>query len=260
MLYDFLFLSLPSLSFLVFQQLHLVPSQIFASLFFLIVIFYSIKSEAIIKNAFFKTAYTCFIKGSAITLALITMIIAFPIGGYLTKPLILPQSTEKAEAAVVLASGVTSAGEPGLSLYQRVIHGAELLKKGQTEHLYISTGFSAISQFTEYNAVASLTQLLAIPKNKVTILKSSEITTTDTEAKYIKKYLEAKGINKILLTTSNSHIYRSYLTFTKVGFQVLPAPCHTKETTLYAAENLSLFKAAVHEWIGLAWYWLKGKI
>lgn len=260
MLWNLLFLSLPFIAFIVFEQLRLVPSQIFASLWFILIIISCLINDIKIRNSFFRAAYRSFIKGSAIALALILIIMAFPIGGYMTKPLILPQSTEKAEAAVVLASGVTLSGEPGLSLYQRVIQGVKLLKTGQAKHLYISTGFSSINKFTEYNAVASLSEILDIPKNKITILKSNEITTTATEAKYIKKYLEAKGINKILLTTSNAHIYRSYLTFKKLGFQVLPAPCHTKETTVYAAENLSLFRAAIHEWVGLAWYWLKGRI
>ena len=99
-----------------------------------------------------------------------------------------------------------------------------------------------------------------IPQDKITIFKSEEIVTTATEAVYAKKRMDELGINKILLTTSNAHIYRSYLTFKKLGLTVLPAPCHNKETTVYADDNFSMFRAAMHEWLGLVWYYFKGRI
>ena len=149
---------------------------------------------------------------------------------------------------------------PSKISYQRVIHGARLLKSGQAKHLFISTGYSEINGFKEYDAVASLTNILDIPKDKVTIFKSEEIVTTATEALYAKKQFDARGITKILLTTSNAHIYRSCRTFEKLGLKVLPAPCHNKITTVYADHNLSMFKAAMHEWIGLCWYYIRGRI
>ena len=251
----------PFILFTAFQQLHLIPSQIFAVLYFFLSISYCCINNSKITNKILKEYQNAFQKGSCVLLATMMLLISFPIGGYLSVPLVVPHSKEKADAVVVLASGSTLAGDPCYATYQRILHGAELVKNNQTKHLYISTGYNEISQFKEYYAVASLTKLLDIPQNKITIFKSEEIKTTQTEASYIRKQLSAKNIDKILLTTSNAHIYRSCLTFKKAGFkEVYPAPSHDKRTTIYADDNLSMFRASMHEWIGLAWYWLCGHI
>lgn len=259
MLCKLIFLFIPFLFFIFFQQLHTVQSYFFSIIYTVICIYYcSLKQEKL--PTFFKNVQNSFKIGNIITFCFLLMIITFPIGGYLSVPLIMPHSTENADAVIVLASGATLAGEPNHATYQRIIHGAKLVKSGQAKHLYISTGYSKVNGFSEYSAVASLTKMLNISQDKITIFKSEEIKTTATEASYIKKQMDKKGINKILLTTSNAHIYRSYLTFKKLGFIVLPAPSHNKKTTVYADSNLSMFRAAMHEWIGLAWYYLRGRI
>ena len=259
MLGNLIVIFLPFISFIAFHQLHRVYSYYYAVIYFLFCIYYCFTPKKQLPKILRKYR-SAFKTGNAITLAIIILLIAFPIGGYMTVPLILPHSTEPADAVLVLASGVSYAGEPSLACYQRVIHGVKLVKKGQAKHLFISTGYSEKNGFKEYDAVASLTQILDIPKDKITIFKSEDIKTTATEAAYAKKFLDAKGINKILLTTSNAHIYRSCLTFSKIGFKVLPAPCHNEQTTVYANENFSMFRAAMHEWIGLAWYYIRGRI
>ncbi len=259
MLCKLVFFLIPFISFLVFQQLHKVPSIYFAVIYTIFSIYYCFSKKENLPKILRKNRNS-FKIGSTIIFSCIMLIIALPIGGYMTVPLIVPHSTETADAVLVLASGTTLAGDPSHSMYQRVIHGAKLLKSGQAKHLYISTGFSELNGFKEYSAVASLTKILDIPQDKITIFKSEEIKTTATEALYAKKQFDARGINKILLTTSNGHIYRSCRTFEKLGFKVLPAPCHNTKTTVYADHNLAMFKAAMHEWIGLCWYYIRGRI
>lgn len=259
MLCKLIFLLIPFFFLIVLQQLHLIPSYIATIVYIICCTYYCLVKEEKLP-IFLRNVRNSFKTGNVLTFLFLIIITTFPIGGYLAVPLIMPHSTETADAVVVLASGATQAGEPHLATYQRIIHGAELVKSGQAKHLYISTGYGKINGFLEYYAVASLTQMLNIPQDKITIFKSEEIVTTATEAGYIKKYMDKKGINKILLTTSNAHIYRSYLTFKKIGFQVLPAPSHNKKTTVYADNNSIMFRAAMHEWIGLAWYFLMGRI
>ncbi len=260
MICNLFFLILPTVFLLFFQQLHRVPTCIFCVIYVVFAIYFAFVKNEKLPLVFLKKGQNAFIKGNVIVFALILLLMAFPIGGYMNVPLVVPHSQEKADAVLVLASGATFAGDPNLATYQRVLHGARLLKSGQAKHLYISTGFNKITGFNEFYAVASLTQILEIPKDKVTIFKSNEITTTATEALYAKKFFDTKGINKILLTTSNAHIYRSCLTFEKLGFTVLPAPSQNKYTTIYSDNNLSAFRASMHEWIGLVWYYLRGRI
>ena len=259
MIYRIIFFLLPFVGFIIFHQLHRIPSYFYAVIYALFCLYYCFTKKENLP-VILRKYRNSFKTGSTLAFASIIILITFPIGGYMTVPLIVPHSTEQADAVLVLASGANLAGEPNLSTYQRVIHGANLLKSGQAKHLFISTGYNTNKGFLEYYAVASLTQILDIPKDKVTIFKSEDIITTATEAEYAKKILFAKGINKILLTTSNAHIYRSCLTFEKLGFKVLPAPCHNKITTVYSNNNLTMFRAAMHEWIGLVWYYLRGRI
>ena len=198
-------------------------------------------------------------------LILLLMIIVgctfFPVGGYLARPLLLEHSAGKAEAIFVLASGATETGDPQLSGLQRINHGIKLLQEGRGRHLYLSTGFSARKGNVEAPWVASYTQMIGLDPASFTILNSPEITTTATEAQYARKILAQSGINRILLVTSGAHIYRSEATFSKAGFEVLPAPAHNRNNIFYASENyLTSLHAAVHEWVGLIYYWLRDRI
>ncbi len=260
MLLKLVFLLIPFVFWMAFLQVHRVPSYFVSVIYTIVAIYYAFINNDKIKIDFFKRGQSYFIKGNLIVFCLTIIITSYPIGGYLTVPLILPHSTEEAEAVLVLASGATPTGDPNLATYQRVIHGSKLVKNGQAKHLYISTGYSEYNGFMEYEAVKKLTAMLDIPQDKITIFKSEEIITTATEAQYAKKYFDSIGINKILLTTSNAHIYRSCLTFRKIGFTVLPAPSHTKDSTVYANNNYAMFRSAMHEWIGLVWYSLMGRI
>lgn len=194
--------------------------------------------------------------------AVFVFLMAFmPLGGLISGPLMLEHSKEPAQAIFVLASGATMAGEPGYSGLQRVMHGVKLLKSGQAPHLFLSTGYSKINGHAEAAWVASYVALLNIDPASITVLISPEIVTTATEAQYARKALGEKGIDDILLVTSGSHIYRSYLTFKKAGFSVKPAPVHNKFSILYANENFTgSFYAAAREWFGLLYYKLMNRI
>lgn len=201
------------------------------------------------------------VAGNILLLMLILVCYLFPLGGYLAQPLVVEHSGEKAEAILVLASGATETGDPQLSGLQRVTHGIKLLKQGQAPHLYLSTGFSHRTGYAEAGWVASYTDLIGLDPASFTIFVSPEITTTFTEAAYARKTLQAKGINTILLVTSGAHIYRSCLTFRKAGFNVLPAPAHNLNNVFYSSENyLTSMRAVLHEWLGLIYYRLRGRI
>lgn len=186
----------------------------------------------------------------------------FPIGGQISVPLLLEHSLESAQAIFVLASGATQAGDPGYSGLQRVTHGIKLLQQGRAPHLFISTGYSSARGHEEALWVASYTSMFSLPAASYTILISPEIVTTATEAAYAHKVLSRQKIDDILLVTSGAHIYRTVITFKKAGFtSIKPAPPHNRHNIYYANESfIGSFNAAMHEWIGLLYYWLKGYI
>lgn len=204
---------------------------------------------------------SAFKKGLMLFAGFVFIIAFLPVGGLISRPLLLEHSHEKAQAIFVLASGATMAREPNYSGLQRVTHGIKLLKKGQAPHLFISTGWSKINGHAESEWVASYVALIDISPASITILVSPEIVTTSTEARYAYRVLSAQNLNDILLVTSGAHILRSNLVFKKAGFNVKPAPVHDRNNVLYANENyIGSFHAAMREWFGLLYYWLTNKI
>jgi uncharacterized SAM-binding protein YcdF (DUF218 family) len=80
--------------------------------------------------------------------------------------------------------------------------------------------------------------------------------------------LRERGIGKIVLVTDAFHMMRAAACFQKQGIEVVPGPCdriikpssHGPDYYLpspYAAKDTN---SAVREWIGMAWYWLRGRI
>jgi len=83
------------------------------------------------------------------------------------------------------------------------------------------------------------------------------------------KILTPRGIDKIVLVTSAFHMRRSEGCFRALGFQVVPSPCDyhstrfswTLSSFLVPSPNAAAEVAvAAHEWLGMAWYWLWGRI
>ncbi len=81
--------------------------------------------------------------------------------------------------------------------------------------------------------------------------------------------LAPKGIREIVLITEATHLYRADLCFTKAGFSVSPMGCDYRALnrlgwSIYdflpkatAAVNVD---RVAHEWLGIAWYWIHGRI
>lgn len=183
----------------------------------------------------------------------------FPLGEILARPLVLHPSSENAQAIVVLASGVLPHGAPGFAGYQRFMHGYKLFRDGRAPNLYVSTGAQPRNGHLEQEWVASFARMLEIPGTSFEIITGAM--TTRNEAEIASATLIPQGITKILLVTNGPHIFRAVKCFEKVGFQVFPAPVQNSENISDSCESgESLFHSAMHEWLGLASYYLKGHI
>ena len=91
--------------------------------------------------------------------------------------------------------------------------------------------------------------------------------TTWENALYSRKMLDP-GLNRVILVTHAMHMPRAVLSFRRAGFEVLPAPTAFKHEYvpwkrlsywLPRVRHLQLSEAALHEYLGLVWYWLTSK-
>jgi uncharacterized SAM-binding protein YcdF (DUF218 family) len=83
-----------------------------------------------------------------------------------------------------------------------------------------------------------------------------------------RKLLDERRIHKILLVTDASPLVRAAGCFRKQGLEVVPCGCRYRATKFEISlagilPNPSAARGclrASHEWLGLAWYWLRGRI
>ena len=88
---------------------------------------------------------------------------------------------------------------------------------------------------------------------------------TAENAKFSAAQLKADGIGKIYLVTHAWHMPRAMLAFAQTGLEVIPAPTRFVSRSTFrfmdfvpSANAFDTTYYAMHEWLGLAWYHLKG--
>jgi uncharacterized SAM-binding protein YcdF (DUF218 family) len=82
-----------------------------------------------------------------------------------------------------------------------------------------------------------------------------------------RRLLEERGLQKVILVTDAVHMPRALGCFRKQGMEVAPAPCHYQASwdgwLLSVVPNPASANGcqkAAHEWIGVLWYRLRGRI
>ncbi len=183
-----------------------------------------------------------------------------PVGPWLARPLLVPPASGSADAIVVLAAGLGEGGQPSFSALQRILHGTELWREGRAPLLILTAAERDERGYDHRAVTASLAAFLGLPPDRCVIIHEG-ILTTRTEAQVIGRFLKERGLHRILLVTNGPHIRRAALVFAAAGLEVLPAPVQDDRTIESANETrLGLTNSAIHEWVGLLWYWVRGDL
>ena len=114
--------------------------------------------------------------------------------------------------------------------------------------------------------MAELLRKLGVKESDLLVENNSR--TTYENAEESRKLLDKLATHKIILVTDGIHLHRSVLCFRKQGFDVEPSGCRYRATELKATVNLFLpslsgiagCQEASHEWLGVVWYWLCGRV
>jgi len=184
------------------------------------------------------------------------------------------QMPNEAEAIVVLSGYVYPPDavrqEPELAedtLY-RCLHAVRLYRRQGPLPVVVTGGLIDGEPREGTLAEAMKSFLLESGVAERDVLVEKQARTTYENATGTRDLLDDRGIRRIVLVTSAVHMLRSELTFRNQGFEVTPAPCRRRATQLDwevsaflpSANALLACHEAAHEWIGLAWYWLTGKL
>lgn len=140
----------------------------------------------------------------------------------------------------------------------RVVEGVRIWKELQGATLLLTgAGKPNVSELAGRTA-----EVLGVPGQAI-VLERRPQDTAD-EARLVR---ERVGATAIILVTSASHMPRAAAMFRRQGLTVLPAPTDYDEGPGFALEGLqpeassiARSEAAIHEYIGYAWAWLRGQV
>lgn len=176
------------------------------------------------------------------------------------------------DAIVVLGGAIGPAVPPrqGPDLSERAdraLHAAHLYRAGKAP-LVIPTGaYRTKSEppTSEADEMATLLVEWGVPEDAILIEPSAG--TTYENALEVEKILRERELKRVLLVTSAIHLPRSLATFKTTSLDIVPAPTDYlaidgPEPSVYAwlphPEALEKSARSIHEWLGLAWYRLRG--
>jgi uncharacterized SAM-binding protein YcdF (DUF218 family) len=145
----------------------------------------------------------------------------------------------------------------------RLVEGVRLYKAIPGSKLLLSGGV-VFDPVPEAEVMARVAVLLGVKPQDISLETDSR--DTEAEAEIIAKML---GREKFILVTSAMHMPRSMALFRKRGLQPIPAPADflIRESPrplsggfFPRATSLGQVETAAHEYLGLAWAWLRGMI
>jgi uncharacterized SAM-binding protein YcdF (DUF218 family) len=126
------------------------------------------------------------------------------------------------------------------------------------------SGGAVFDPVPEAEVMARIAVLLGVKPQDMRL--ESDSRDTAEEAEIIAKMI---GREKFILVTSAAHMVRSMALFRKWGMQPIPAPADFQVRRTQGltpgwffpwTSALGQEEAAVHEYLGLAWAWLRGEI
>lgn len=174
--------------------------------------------------------------------------------------------------AIVLVSGAMESGSPpnwkrrvGEDTYARCLYAAWLYKSWRQLPVLASGGPERGKPHGVPDSVVmkDVLENAGVPANAIWC--ESRSVSTHENAVDSADLLRGKGIRNIVLVTSAYQMLRADLCFRKEGLTVIAAPCDYRTLGAYRTQDwfpswkgIELNETALHESVGLFWYWLHG--
>jgi uncharacterized SAM-binding protein YcdF (DUF218 family) len=184
------------------------------------------------------------------------------------------EGEQKAEAIVVFASGVYPPKGPRLQAemdedtLQRCLHAVRLYNQGPHRLVIVSGGKANDDEPgpTCASVMGPFLRQLGVENSDLVLEERSR--TTYENAVECAKLLKERDLHRVLLVVDAVDMPRAAGCLRKQGIDVLPSPCHYRAASL----EVSLFsfvpspgaakgfQRVWHEWLGLLWYWCRGRL
>lgn len=153
------------------------------------------------------------------------------------------------------------------SLY-RCLHAHDLYEKAGGCRIILSGGIVDSSPDGMSVAEAMQEVLVALGVPPANLVLEDESSTTYENARNTCRILNDETQARVFLVTAAFHMYRAERCFAKQGATVIPAPCNhlavrlelSPRSFIPTLSGIGGVQLASHEWLGIAWYWLRGRI
>ena len=181
---------------------------------------------------------------------------------------------EDAQAIVVLAGyvrpqdAVRPRAELGADTLYRCLHAVALHRRAKELPILVSGGLPdgvpPGPAFAE--AMRDFLVEMGVPASQVWVEDRSR--TTAENAEESARLLRDRGVERVVLVTDAEHMRRSAGCFRKQGLDVTPSPCNHAATEFHwqlrdvvpGADGAARTERAAHEWVGIVYYWLRGRL
>lgn len=166
------------------------------------------------------------------------------------------------------ADGVRIETELGEDTLYRCLHAARLYHEGERCSMVLSGGKVDPRRPGPTCAEAMRDFLLSQGVAESDLVLESGSRSTYENALRTAELLAGRDIDRIILVTDALHMYRAEACFAAQGLEVAPSACHHRATRFRWSPLIFLpgpggaegVYEAAHEWLGLGWYWLHGRI
>lgn len=181
---------------------------------------------------------------------------------------------DDAEAIVVLGGGMEPPdatrihAELSADTILRCLHAAKVYRLGRPCPVVVCGGRIAPGPSTPPIAQLMREFLRDHGVKDEDIFVEDRSRTTHENAVECRRLIAERGIRKVLLVTDAAHMFRAFRSFRKQGIVSVPFACHHRATQfewtvadfLPNASAVENHQRTAHEWLGSAWYWVKGYI
>jgi uncharacterized SAM-binding protein YcdF (DUF218 family) len=178
------------------------------------------------------------------------------------------------EAVVVFAAGVSGPSGPRQrdemdeDTLHRCLEAARMYRQGSPCPVVVCGG-RADPDTPGPSAAAVMSEFLVrLGVKEADLLRDERSTTTYENAVECAALVKAREIERVVLVVDAVDMARAAACLRKQGIDVVPSPCHYRATafrpTLFSFIPSPgagrAFQRAWHEWLGLAWYQLRGRL
>ena len=170
---------------------------------------------------------------------------------------------------IVLGGGLnyysSEKAAPSLHSIQRLVKGYQLHRRLKTQLIY--SGGVAVGQQRISEADSAAEFLESLGMESEFYVSEDQAQTTFENAAYLKSWIEENEVEKVYLVSSAYHILRSAAVFKAQGIDFLVVHSgfiydHQFSWLDYLPNRgaLTANLSALHEWVGLFWYYIRGRI